>query len=104
MSLLWTPFEDMATRIVERLYGRPEQHEPAKEDGTFSDNPDYPQCVTNTGEGKVRCLVESIKGDRRISGELKGKRLTYLIALNARNHWAPDDYVRRSVEEARSSL
>ena len=93
------PYEKSAERAEAAF-----EKEPAAEQHQEEERLDYPEAAHLEGRPKVDALAGLILQDKGIDTAMKKKRLNYLIALNARNHWTSDQEVRNVVETAAKSL
>ena len=73
--------------------------EPIKEQKAAEEKLEYPAIQKVPASEKIQAYAASIIGDRSIDKEMKIKRLTYLIALNSRNHWVRDAVAKQTVEK-----
>ena len=75
------------------------KEEPIKEQKAAEEKLEYPAIQKVPTSEKIQAYAASIIGDRSIDKEMKIKRLTYLIALNSRNHWVRDATAKQTVEK-----
>jgi hypothetical protein len=64
----------------------------------------YPQCRSEKGMAKVRCLIRATVADARIDEKMKRKRLFYLKTLNRRFNWGSQPAVVGLVDAAVQAL